>query len=162
MGDLTTVQLQGGSAGISAASQAASQIAGGVAARRQARANADFLEEIGEVNANEERRFNRSIQGAQINASTSNTGSALKIQLSDAVEGEIAALRRQFGFDTAAFAARERGDSALLSSIVSGSGTIIGGFNRILGQNPAEREPAGVTAGVNRGRRSPAASGRLF
>jgi hypothetical protein len=137
---------------------AIAQIMAGVTARDQENENAKLLEALGLVNADEERRFTRSIIASQIAADTSGGGSAEDIILDTAVEGEVAALRKAFGFDAAASAARARGDSARQVGITRGVGTILGGFQRQLAQTPGKRE----TGGGGFTRSSPAQSGRIL
>ncbi len=147
MGDLSTVQTTGAAgtafnAGtIASAASGVAQIIGSLRAADLERSNADLLEALGLVNANDERRFNAALLASQINESTSSTGSALDIQLADAVEGEIEALRIQFGFDAQASVARGRADALETAGILRGTGTILGGFQRSLAQNPTPRTP---------------------
>ncbi|KKK68768.1 hypothetical protein LCGC14_2940720 [marine sediment metagenome] len=131
----------GASAGISAIGGLA-QIFGGIGAQRQSSQNARLLKRLGLLNAEEDRRAGRALQSAQIAASTTpDFGSALDIQLDDAVETEIGVLRREFGFDAQAEVAEAQGRSALISSLIRGSSTILGGFQRDLAQNPKQRTP---------------------
>ena len=128
---------------IASVGQGIQQIIAANAAADQEEKNADILRELGLVNAREEREFNKSVMAAQINASGPGgaTGSQLDVLLSDAVKGEVAALRRAFGFDAAAAVAETRADNTRLAGAITGVGTILGGFQRSFGQNPATREP---------------------
>ncbi len=123
---------------LSSAAGGLSQIFGGIAAKNQADKNADLLRKLGIASAEEARREVRALQGAQINAHTGDAtqGSALDIAADTAVEGEVAARRAQFQFDARASAEEDAGLQALVASITKGTGTILGGTVKALGQVP--------------------------
>jgi hypothetical protein len=127
--------------------QGLTQVLGGVAANRQAKENADILEDLGIVAAEDTRREVRSLIGSQRAAVAAsggdpNVGSALDLTAESASEGELAALRAQFGFDARAAVAENEGRAALVSGITGGIGTILGGSLTALGQNPSTTKVA--------------------
>ena len=128
--------------GLAVGVQGISQVAAGVGANRQASRNARILEKLGVIAAADERRATRAIEGAEVTAAAHRggdptTGSNLDIAAETAVAGELAARRAQFGFDAQAAAQRQAGINALVAGIVGGTGSILGGSARALGQNPS-------------------------
>jgi hypothetical protein len=138
-GGLGGLNAFGGLGLLSSAAGGLSQIFAGIAAKNQADQNAKVLKRLGVAAAEEARRDLRALQGAQINAHPGDAteGSALDIAADTAVEGEVAARRAQFQFDAQAIAEEDAGLQALVASITRGSGTILGGTVKALGQVPA-------------------------
>ncbi len=123
------------------------EILGGVASSRRAGQNAKLLEELGLLNADEVRREGRALEGAQVAAATTTTGSALEIILADAVETEVDALRAKFGFDAQAAVVEQEGQDQLIASILQGSGRILGGIRRAQTSRTRRRTPNSRSVG---------------
>lgn len=118
--------------------QAASGLLGGVTEKRQADEEAKSLKRIAKVEADNVRRVNRKIHGAQINAfrGDSTTGSIMDLQAEAAAFGELNALRTRFGFKSRAAQREAQGRQALVGSVVKGAGTILGAELIKLSQDP--------------------------
>jgi len=106
-------------------------IRGGFDANEKAKENARFLRERGRTEADEDRRQVRALIGAQRVAQAASgidpgEGSAVDVIADTAAEGELRALRREFGFELEARQEEETGQAGLLESVLSGSGTILG------------------------------------
>lgn len=134
MGD--PVSLGIGAVGLGAVS-AGSSIFSGFQESRAADRQSKRLKAVGRLRAQDIREETRSAGGAQRAASRSNTGSALDIQLDTAVQGELAALREQLGFQTQAKEVSRAGQQALTSSIFQGGTTLLGSSLQALALNPA-------------------------
>jgi hypothetical protein len=135
---VTEGQLAGVSS-IGNLAQGFSQVAAGIAQERQANRNARLLRKLGIQAADDQRRATARLIGAQIAAGAASggdpfQGSFLDLQLEAAEEGELAALRAKFGFESQRRNQRQAGQNALIAGIAGGTGTVLGGQTELLGK----------------------------
>lgn len=107
-------------------------IAGGFAAKRNADADAETLNELGIVEAEDSLRQTRRLLASQqvafAKAGVATTvGTPLDVFGDTVAEAELAALRIRFGRNNEAAGLRQRGKEAQLSGILSGISTVLGG-----------------------------------
>lgn len=147
-------QLSGALQGAGQIASGAQSIAAGQIAASQAKINADLLEELGLLKADEVRRERGRIAGIRTVAFAKggvnpNTGSALDVALDAAVEDELAALNAKFGFESQAFTQLVQGRNAALAGQIRGIaagtrgvGTIISGG--VSAREQRNRKPGGL------------------
>lgn len=179
MGELTLGQIGGLQAGAGFAA-GIGQIAGAISASNAAQsaadraieaseANAVLLEGLGRTAKAEQSRLARSLISSQRVAFARNgvnvgTGSALDASLSAAVEGSVASLRAQFGYESQAYQERTRGilaafgaessaSNILTTGLTTGLSTVLGGGVRGLGTSlGVQTDPLAAATGRREGR----------
>jgi len=115
------------------AAQAALTVASGLSAKQSADKQARQLKKVGELEAEDQRRANRRVLGAQqaafgASGVSATAGSPLDVLADSVAEGELAALRRKFGRDSEAAALRAQGNQELTASILDAGVTVLGGL----------------------------------
>lgn len=108
----------------------------GRAANAQAELNAESLEAVGELRADEARRSGRRLVGRQRAAFAKSglamSGSAMDVILDTEIENELAALHEKFGLDSAAFNERLAGIQAEAVGEARGNALTARGVQSIL------------------------------
>lgn len=148
---------------------AATSIAGGVVANKNANSEANQLDKIGQVEAEDKRREIRRLLASQTVAFAAagvdvNSGTPLDVLGDSLAEGELAALRARFARHSAANAIKLEGSQAQASGILSGVGTILGGLGGIAGTGAFDNVLSNFQIGrsVNKTSSGMAARGNVF
>ena len=111
---------------------AGSQIGGGIAEHRQAKADADTLEEIGRVKARQQAKKTRRLMGRQ-RVAYAKSGAAMEGTPLDALayaafEGKLGELWIEFEHEMAAEQLERRGEAARLAGYFEGGKTLLSGL----------------------------------
>lgn len=117
--------------------QAAAMSLAGVSAQQTAKRDADLMRKVGKIEAENVRKVNRRLEGAQIAAHRGDmTGSILDIRADSAAIGELDALRTRFGFRSRAARRESEGRESLIARTIQAGGTILGAELEKARQNP--------------------------